>query len=81
MSKEKPKPKFWHHVAEEQGYFACTGWAVEDVQEQARELGFEVSKAWAKELLIDYDEKIVEQMVRAGWDAIIEMLEKECGRK
>lgn len=79
MNKGKPNPKSWQKVAEEQGFFACTGWSAEDIQAQAEELGMEINERQAIVFLREYYDHIVDNMVRAGWDAITYALYEERG--
>lgn len=62
--------KNFHQVAEEEGFYAATGWAVEDVQEAAKKRGKRMTKDEAIRFLQDNQNHITDDMVRAGWDSI-----------
>lgn len=71
----------WRKVAEEQGVFATTGWAKEDVLGEAEFQTIEITEAEAIELLSKYDEDIVSAMVRAGWQVIEDAIYSLYGKR
>jgi hypothetical protein len=57
----------WHEVAAKEGFYACTGWSIEDVIAQAEDYGFIMTEKQAVDFLKKYGDDIVEAMVDAGW--------------
>lgn len=61
----------WHKLSRDVlGLYACTGWTVEDVGEAAKVSNLVIPEEAAIQFLIDYETKIVDAMVAAGFEAI-----------
>ena len=62
---------------EKKEFFACTGWATEDVMAEANDLGMEITREQALNLLEEHSEEIVEAMVDSGFAVIRDVLRHE----
>jgi hypothetical protein len=60
----------------EKDEYAGTCWHIDDVMCEAEEMDVEITREEAEELLIEYDNYIVETMVEYGWDVIRSALEE-----
>jgi len=56
--------------------YAVVSWLPEDVLENAKEIGTELTQAEASRLLAAEEMRIVDAMVAAGWEAIENALSK-----
>lgn len=67
-------------VSEEYGY-GVTAWSVDDVLAEADERGIVLTEEDARNLLVENEDTIIQDLVDRGWESIDELLEEFKARK